>query len=67
MRDPNRTRADQPALGARIEWAIEQVEGRAAASTVRAVVLGAGLGAVTLVAGIGLFLLAWYVLVDVLP
>jgi hypothetical protein len=55
-----------PPAGVRIERMIERVETRAAVSAIRSTVLGAGLGVVTLTAGIGAFLLVWYVLVDVL-
>jgi hypothetical protein len=58
---------NQPPLGTRIERAIEQVEARAAESAVRSMMLGAGLGIVTIAAGIGAFLLAWYVLAEVVP
>jgi hypothetical protein len=51
----------------RIERWIESVEGRAGGGPLRATLLGAGLGIATVGGGIGLFLVVWFLLVDVLP
>jgi hypothetical protein len=59
-------RHTQPALGVRLERWIEAIEARSVAGSIRAITLGTGLGIATVTGGIGMFLLVWFLLVDVL-
>ncbi len=62
-----RNERHQPAtIGLRLQRYVEAIETRAAKGSARSVVLGSALGIATVVVGIGLFLLVWFVFVELL-
>jgi hypothetical protein len=53
-------------VGVRLQRYVEAIETRAAEGSARSVVLGSALGIATVAIGIGLFLLVWFVFVELL-